>query len=33
MNVKAILQSAAVVIAVMAVVNRVEPLRKLVQGA
>lgn len=32
-NVKAILQSALVVVLVMAVVNRIEPVRKLVQGA
>jgi hypothetical protein len=33
MNVKAILQSALVVVLVMAVVNRVEPIRKIVAGA
>jgi hypothetical protein len=33
MNVQAILKSALVVVLVMAVVNRVEPLRKVVTGA
>lgn len=33
MNVKAFAQSALVVLVVMAIVARVEPVRKIVQGA
>lgn len=33
MNVKSLLTTAAIVLAVLAVTNRVEPLRKIVTGA